>query len=342
MAKYAVCLSHPTARDGIGHQVYNRMEVLALAQALNISYKCPIFESFDYNYGDGILDIASELQILEDLNLTSIPALASCHHKTHFGPLLIKSGPALLRCLIPGLKAMALLLRKNVLIQIDNVGRYLNSGEKFPFDRIAIFSQLLKMELLRDFQVNLDSKNEELKLIVVLPWARNATLKERAVPLDYYTKTLHYIVDRLRELELSYSIKIHTDAIQNLDSNRTRWSLSTETVEYLHRWNISTPTGFRYSYLDIPRIFDFLKQDEFEIVSNVSPVSIWNDFRDSSIIIGSRSALSYSGVFYSSPKSFIILPGNSDIRLPRVKYLDIDFSNFQALSLELETFLSSI
>jgi hypothetical protein len=56
-----VCLTHLNQRDGLENQVLNRLEIMSLALKLDYGYSDPLFFSFNYNYGDGVLDKESEL-----------------------------------------------------------------------------------------------------------------------------------------------------------------------------------------------------------------------------------------------------------------------------------------
>jgi hypothetical protein len=342
--KRRVCITHRSARDGLGHQVYNRIEWLSLANHLKLGYLNPEFSSFDYNYGDGILDKKTEEEVLDALNRFSIPALASCNHRTHKFQFHFNASPVFMRLLMPMLRLFAKLLRNNFLVYLDKAERYIDSGEFFSFRREEIFSDLLETEFLlnlRNKRLSFET-NSPLHIVVVLPWARNAADASRHVALEFYQRTLKFLVDKLDEIEVSYFIKLHTDAIPNLDAKRSRWDLSTETRDYLRDKGILDSEGFNYNYLDIPRVFDFLNNEKYEVITNVSPLSIWNDFKGASIVLGSRSTLTFAGVFHTSSSSLVILPGICDIRIPGVFYVENDFQNLSETIPRIEVFSNSL
>ena len=334
-----VCLTHPSQRDGLGNQVLNRIEFMSLALKLNCGYRNPLFSSFDYNYGDGILDKESELKVLEILNNNSIPARASCLHLSHTVVKVQSLSPLLLKLLIALLDLLAFFLRKNFLIELEKSYHYIDSKERFAFQRAKLFRDLLDTKLLQSFRSNRPLFTP-LRVIVVLSWAKVATLPERRVELEWFQNVLKGVETLLIKHNLEYVIRLHTDGVPHLDLHRKRWEISPETESYLRGTNILSHNKYKYQFIDFSKEFKFLDKGIFELVTNVSPLDIWNDFNKAPIIIGGGGSLVRCGLFHASQYSFCVL--DKDCSFPGVHILERDFSNLDEILTRLHTWLLAL
>jgi hypothetical protein len=281
----SICLGYDSKnlQDGAGAQVQRLLAVESLSCFLNVGYYHQEILSIDSNYGDGINDLHSKQQFINNLNGYLNFSNFSCHHVRHTS-IKFELWPRFERFFMPILYLLKFCLSKrgrNYLLIISNPYPGIR-GRGDIYNLVRSRHGISKTNLSKKFYVKIH-----------LPWANIGAgqLADRKISLRWYQVILQQLNTQLTELGFECTFTFHTDGIQGLKSDLLSLGVSQKTQEYWSENNLLADGTLNWSYIDIESEFNFLPN--MNIKYNISPIEVWDDMVQGDVLILAKSSLSF-------------------------------------------------
>jgi hypothetical protein len=272
-------------QDGAGAQILRILAIESLACFLNTGFSHHNILDIDSNYGDGLNDLTSKSDFVEELNHYLDFKKYSCQHSKHIIKRLspIQKRSYFFMFTLYLYRFVLSKSKNNYLLLVDN-----------PYPGILKRAKIYHSVRLRH-QFTAKTITQTLSIKIHLPWAGVGAgqLLDRQISLEWYKELLLKLNDYLLAAGFRCNFTFHTDGIQGLKRDLLSLGVSEKTKDYWRLNGLLSNKKMNWSYIDIKSEFDALPN--VEVIYGITPIKVWNDMADGDILVLAKSSLSNVG-----------------------------------------------